>query len=72
MAVFMRPFFLKMRLWRELLLGAEAPKAFHALRGRRIFLAEPPQKEPKKLGSRVWPPNDQQQESDPIESAPLD
>jgi len=37
----------KMRLRRESLLGAEAPKAFHALRGRRIFLAWPPQKEPK-------------------------
>jgi len=32
----------KMRFRREPLLGAEAPKIFHALRGRRIFLAEPP------------------------------
>ncbi len=70
MAAFMRPFSLKMRLWRESLLGAEAPNVFHALRGRRIFLAEPPQKEPKNSAHELGRPHDRQQESDPIESAP--
>ncbi len=37
----MRPFSLKMRLRRESLLGAEAPKAFHALPGWPSFLAAP-------------------------------
>ena len=37
-----------MRLWRESLLGAEAPKAFHALPGGPSFLAAP-KKEAKKV-----------------------